>query len=351
MKKHNGIIGLWKFIFCILIVARHSGTGVPNMLFPNGAIGVEFFFLVSGYLLAKSALAQGNKTSKKDEQNLGKETGLFIFKKYKSFFPYLLIAVITGLLVKVVADKLSIKLIIFSIFDLLGLNMLGFYRTGMVDQIWYVSAMLLCMAIIYPQIRKLKDNYFYFLGPLQAIVIAGIYFHLFHHLKGPGTWLGFTYRGVVRAFFELNIGACLYPLVQKIKSLDFTKLGSICITLIEIIGFITPVIAANYVNKRYDYILLLMLMCAVTLGFSEKTLEFKLLNNKFIYFLEKISIPIYFIHVPIRDYIRLFDFTYKEDLILIVLVSILAGTIMTLVIDFLKKREFYIPKIKKLFIN
>ena len=352
MKKHNGIIGLWKFIFCMLIVFLHIGADIPNTLFKHGAIGVEFFFLVSGYLLAKSATTRGGyKSSKKDDKNLGKETGLFIFKKYKSFFPYLLISLVFGLIIKAVLHKISIKLILFSVFDLLAFNFIGYARSGIIDPIWYVSAMFLCMAIIYPQMRKYKDKYFYFLGPLQAIVIAGIYYHLFHTLKNPGAWLGLTYRGNIRAFFEIHIGACLYPLVQKIKSLDFTKLGSICITLIEIVGFVTPILAAQFLSTSYDYILLLMLMCSVTLAFSEKTLEFKFLNNKFIYFLEKISIPVYFIHVPIRDYIRSLGLTYKECLISITLTSIVAGIIMVFVVDFLKKREFYIPKIKKLFIN
>ncbi len=59
MKKHNGVIGLWKFIFCLLIVVLHTGIGIPNRIFKFGSIGVEFFFLVSGYLLAKSAVSAG----------------------------------------------------------------------------------------------------------------------------------------------------------------------------------------------------------------------------------------------------------------------------------------------------
>lgn len=229
--------------------------------------------------------------------------------------------------------------------------MLGFGGSGIIDQIWYISAMLLCMALIYPQIRKLKDNYFCFWGILQAIIVGGLYFHLFHNLDYPETWVGFTYRGVIRAFFEINIGACLYPLVQKIKDLDFTKFGVICITFIEILGFAIPVLAAHFIDKFYGYILLLMLISSVTLAFSEKTLDFKYLNNKFVYFLEKISIPIYFIHIPVRDYIKTFNLSYYVNIPLILVCSIIAGIIMYLVVDYLRKRDFYIPQIKKIFIK
>ena len=56
-KKHNGIIGFWKFMFCILILLFHCAEKMgKNGFFESGRIGVEFFFIVSGYLMTKKAL-------------------------------------------------------------------------------------------------------------------------------------------------------------------------------------------------------------------------------------------------------------------------------------------------------
>lgn len=59
-SKHNGIISLWKFIFCIVIIGFHLNAiqhyKNTNFGFLYGSIAVEFFFIVSGYLLAKKAL-------------------------------------------------------------------------------------------------------------------------------------------------------------------------------------------------------------------------------------------------------------------------------------------------------
>lgn len=83
MKKHNGIISFWKFMFSILILIFHCSDRAKEgkVLFIDGRIGVEFFFIVSGYLLAKKAF-----NNKENLDNIGKETFVYIWKKNKEFF-------------------------------------------------------------------------------------------------------------------------------------------------------------------------------------------------------------------------------------------------------------------------
>ena len=52
----NGKVDLFKFIFSIVVIIYHFGNAVKfdNELFNKGYIGVEFFFIVSGFLFAKS---------------------------------------------------------------------------------------------------------------------------------------------------------------------------------------------------------------------------------------------------------------------------------------------------------
>lgn len=55
-KQRNGIIDLMRFIFCIGIVFGHGRyLGNPTGTVPfaqGGYLGVEFYFLVSGFLMA-----------------------------------------------------------------------------------------------------------------------------------------------------------------------------------------------------------------------------------------------------------------------------------------------------------
>ena len=57
--KRNGEIDAFRFVFAIVIFLFHFGVFLQNSALKNvfkfGNIGVEFFFLVSGYLLAARA--------------------------------------------------------------------------------------------------------------------------------------------------------------------------------------------------------------------------------------------------------------------------------------------------------
>ena len=51
IKLHNGEISILKFLFALLILAFHLGGFYDK--FNYGYIGVEFFFIVSGFFFAK----------------------------------------------------------------------------------------------------------------------------------------------------------------------------------------------------------------------------------------------------------------------------------------------------------
>lgn len=62
VQKRNGAIDFWRFIFSVGIVLCHvvylnsydKWTASGNFWFANFRIGVEYFFLVSGFLMAKN---------------------------------------------------------------------------------------------------------------------------------------------------------------------------------------------------------------------------------------------------------------------------------------------------------
>lgn len=88
MKTYrNGTIDFMRFVFTVGIVFCHAGAIWPGI--PNGWIGVEFFFLVSGWLMCNKAIC----IEKPVTWNLVKA---FIIHKLSGFYPEAILALILG---------------------------------------------------------------------------------------------------------------------------------------------------------------------------------------------------------------------------------------------------------------
>ena len=111
MKQRNATIELMRFLFASSIIFFHiagtlwdrklilfSGEEFKLTLFRNGYIGVEFFFLVSGFLMAKSIYRRQSQAciGKLQPEPVGVETIRFLWGKVKALWPYYLPACAIG---------------------------------------------------------------------------------------------------------------------------------------------------------------------------------------------------------------------------------------------------------------
>ena len=359
-KKHNGIISFWKFMFTLMIIALHVGLRMKGMLgitlpnkniFNGGSIGVEFFFIVSGYLMTKSALRVNIENS-----NLGLITFKYIWKKIKAFFPYMLIAYSCALILHIQISNLKNYQIINTIWDVLLLRMSGIkYWHGILGVAWYISAMLICMIILYPLAIKYKKNFIYIIAPLSVIFIGGWISHTYGNIADPEVWTGIIYKSLLRGFFELSLGAIAYQFAEYVKSLSFTKLGSRVLTFIEIIGFLS---IFYFVNKpsphdKYDFIMILILFISISIAFSEKSILQNFSNNKLFYYMEKISLPMYLNQIWIIEIILKLinnnnaNLSYYQITVITIICTFLLAILTEEIVKFIKMMY---PKFKRIFV-
>jgi len=356
--RRNGIISFWKFLYAIMVVLFHGkilandGNLIVSL---GGYIGVEFFFIVSGVFLASSIV----KLWDKDNFNLGKDTFKFIWKKFYSFFPYVLIAHMLIWLLYFFTYNFPIHKLTSSIWELFLIQKTGLSYLPTNTPVWYLSSMLLCMFIIYPLMRKYKMNYVYFVAPLAVLLGFGIMNHTIEGLNHIDTWIGFTYHANFRAFAELNLGILIYFISNRIKNINFTRFGRFCLTLIEFGCLSIPFVVTTLISKsyRYDYLMLLFIAIGVLIAMCNITLEKDILDNKIIYYFEKLSLPIYIFHVFVLKFIfkvvRVFELklSYSTKISVYLLCSIILAMIMLKVIEYLRSKNFYLNKVKKLFIS
>ena len=81
--------------------------------------------------------------------------------------------------------------------------------------------MLISMIIIYPLLRKYKENFTYIIAPIITIVIGSWLSHNYGTVSG-WTHAGLVYNCLLRAFFEISLGTILYKIAEKIKLINLT---------------------------------------------------------------------------------------------------------------------------------
>ena len=338
-KKHNGIISFWKFMFAMMIVIFHSKIFRKNsegIILKYGYIAVEFFFIVAGYFMTRRALSK-----KEDCSNIGKETIGYIWNKIKTIFPYVLIAFIIEFVFNLVTGKHTLQQLISSIWQLLFLETTGVQSVKIIVPIWYISAMLISMFVLYPLIRKYKKNFILLVLPLVVMFVGGWLSHVYGNLNlTTKRWTGIFCAGLLRGFFELSLGSILYLVVEKIKSINLSKFYRCILTLIEIWGFISVFVVANF-YKQYDFILLLILAMSISIALSEETLFFNLSDNRLCKYLGELSLVMYINHPWIIDIIK-YNFgslRYIYKLLLLLICTLIVSVIIKFISDKICKKN------------
>ncbi|MDO4493038.1 MAG: acyltransferase family protein [Clostridia bacterium] len=154
VKQRNGKIDFYKFVFSVIIVLHHTRSllGDSECLFLGGSFAVEFFFMVSGYLLMQSI-----RKLPADRIDPGAETRMLITRKVRSVFPEVFIAWLVGMAVTVVCKRGNpVHLLTDSLFENFLLGMTGLQIATVNGPVWYISSMLLCMAVLVPRCASFR---------------------------------------------------------------------------------------------------------------------------------------------------------------------------------------------------
>ena len=307
--KRNGVIDFMRFVFSVVIVIFHSRNlggkayGADNVLFADaGYIAVEFFFLVSGFLMAKSALSAPDSG-----RGIGGETLTFLWKKIKALLPYYLFAVFFSYARIVYVNDYTaaetVRNFMAGIWDLAFLRAAGFKSFSLIRATWYLSAMFTAMMILYPMVRKWKRTFTHLIAPLIAIGLMGYltqnYSSLDLHLNHWDT----MYAGLVRGLAEISLGCVCYVICEKMKGVTYTLFSRILITLTQVLGygFVLRCMHNMPNATRFDFVLLPILAICVVLSFSGQGVAVPLFTGKAFPWLGKVSMVVYVNHMWVKD--------------------------------------------------
>lgn len=309
-RQRNGKIEFLRFLFAVIIVIHHSRNllGDDQCMFLGGSLAVEFFFIVSGYLMMAS-IEKIQRQGPANGEPLGKETIRFLGKKVSAVSPEVFVAWVIGFVFVVVAKSQSIKeaakLFIGGIWEMLLLSMSGISVTGVNGVVWYISSMLLCMAILYPLIRRYPDMARCVIIPLCTLLLFGFLCQNYGEPRNPTKWLHLAYKGTLRGFAEIGLGVMCFSATTYIRKLPLNSKGKFLVTVVEIFSY-TAAIWYMYTQKatERDYFFIMLLAIGAILSFSGQGIFAASFNNVFCIFLGKFSSPLYFSHVFYAQYLN-----------------------------------------------
>ena len=301
-----------------------------SSIFTGGYLGVDVFFVISGYVITLTIFKRFNQSQKID---------LFLFYKKRFFriFPLLFIVIFTsfffylffGYLFEInYVSKIAIS-------SLLGISNIFYiylkddyflqdelnpylhtWSLGIEEQFYLIYPLILFF-IIHFLFKKKIDN-----KKITILILIFIFLFISSYLAFVAlsdNIYGNFYSPIAR-FWELYAGCLLFFLVQKYK-LRIPRFYDFFIISI----FLILIILEYKINNIFFVSLLVVLLSSCLIVLKDGII-YRILQNNFFSYSGKISYSLYLWHLPVLYFSKIyFNFKYNEvaSFIVIVLLSIL----------------------------
>ena len=251
-----------------------------------------------------------------EANGIGAETLHFILHKIRSFLPEFLIAWWIGFVLIGVIRQYGVldylKAFGNDFWELTLVKMSGLFTHGIDGAMWYLSAMLLGMAILYPLLRTKRDLMTHLVCPLLALFLYGYLCQAEGHPRDPIVWLGLCYKGLVRAIAGLCTGVVICVAVRRLKRFSpsgLTKTGNALAIGAQLLCLLLTIrYMAEQGPSEYDYFYMFLLMVLVLLSFAGFGLESVLGNSQRLHllsaFLGKYSLSLYLGHLYFAQHVN-----------------------------------------------
>jgi len=363
IKTRNQSIDIARVIFYTLIIFGHSKnliqpTESDFKFVPTAFLGVEFFFMVSGFLMAKKVLGSNQKID-------SNTTFSFIKNKFVSLLPYYAPAFIlsfvlyhvSGSSLKQVFNHACLSVLSFFQFDIFGFDA---YQTLAVT--WYLSAMFASMLFLYPLLCKYGNRVCTIIAPAICLFLYGWMAKEYGNLCHNWDWTGFVNVGILRGFCGVSAGCICYSLSTALKAKTLNAIKRIFLTVVEFFIYIY-IIASMFIRypSKYDFITVFCIGVFVVLSFSEQSYLTQAINkilnkeigkNGFSFgnFAGKFAMGLFFSDVPARQIVEmimpndLWAKRFVADLIIVVILSFVF-IFIGFIIDKLKKKRAVSKKV------
>lgn len=325
-NKRISVLGLIKFLAAIAIVYFH--------VFPEGHwshlwLLVEIFFFITGYFTFKHFRKKENRGKTLEQKS--KIAIVYTAKKFLPFVPYVLVAIILKYVALLLRNDGTP---LFSILKILPLDIL-LLNSQVMDlnwPLWYLSAMLIVFPL-FCLMCQTKHKYTLYIILLTSIIVY--YFNIF---DGDVSHI----QCLVRAFFGLSTGVLIYAFTSYIRGNKKIKKKSTLVPLAYLLLMIASILCLypaedNLGYQIYGCIFLVLSVFWLSILLSGKTI-FSQLSSPFLDYLERLSIVIYMIHVPIIYILQLPVLPFMLSRARLTVATIFLSIVFSILFDFVIRK-------------
>ena len=159
---------------------------------------------------------------------------------------------------------------------------------------WYLSAMILVMAAMYPVAKRYFDVYAKAIAPISAALIYGWLIHNYQTISGTTVWTALGYRCMWRAAAGLNVGLFMYCCVKALKKRQWTEREALTAKIARVIMYVTICVYAMCRNPgKYEIYAVMVIFIALILSFTFPCENARWLDSKTVAYLGRLSLPLY----------------------------------------------------------
>ena len=336
----NKALEFWRFIFAIVICLYHYRAQISKTFLPSGYLAVEFFFIISGYLLAKSVLSsiQSMDTNHSSPEI---DTLRFFWKKIKRLWPHYTLSLCISIMISVLFLKRYsfIHVLRFGVPEFFMLQMSGLSNVDFTGNAadWYVSSLILASFICYYLCRKNFKLFCYIASPVIALSCYTYLYHTFGHLGSVRSYRLNMYSGTIRAFAGICLGCMCFALVKFInKNFKITKKGAFIFSIVDL--FCIALIIFRFSDEwktSKDFLMLpIFLLLIINIFIDGRgSIVQKILDAPYSMKLGKISYAIFLNHTIIRDVFKRIEISHEVKTILYLSIVIIVSILTTYIID------------------
>ena len=281
MKNYS--VEALRFIFMLVIAVWHFSRINP---FTHGYIAVDFYFLLSGYLLYGSYVRHKYDALK------------YTVEKLKRFYPEYFLVFVIAFLMKLnllLRDSDAVTLFLNAIPEGLMINSVGVFGGGVNPASWYVSVLMVGGGILYAVLHWNKKVALSIVFPLLVLFS-------YTYLMGFGGSLeqfandGFISQSLLRGMAGMALGAVLAAFKERYSdSLEKKRviLDVVCLLAVVVVCIVL------FSSMHYDRFALLAFSVLIISCFVPSTLINRIFKSSIWVKLGGITFEMLLVHCPI----------------------------------------------------